>query len=113
MTVTTEILSPCPECTSIVVASQDPPSVPVPLIELSSQVILHKLNSPPWSKHIPKANAALGALTPDKMVNLKAGEGYVWSSKASDEAISKGALKMRCRPRVTQHGGAKKAGVRG
>lgn len=99
--------------TSIMVASQDPPSVPVPLIELSSQVILHKFNSPAWLKHIQKANAALGTLTPEKMANLKAGEAYVWSSKASDEAFSKGAVKVRCRPRVTQHGGATKTAVRG
>ena len=47
--------------TSIMVASQDPPSVPVELIELSTQIILHKFNSPAWLKHIQKANAALGA----------------------------------------------------
>lgn len=99
--------------TSIMVASQDPPSVPVPLIELSSQVILHKFNSPAWLKHIQKANAALITLTPEKMANLKAGEAYVWSSKASDEAFSKGAVKVRCRPRVTQHGGATKTAVKG
>ena len=97
--------------TSIMVASQDPPSVPVALIELSSQVILHKFNSPAWLKHIQKANAALGSLTPEKMANLKAGEAYVWSSKASDEAFSTGAMKIRCRPRVTQHGGATKTAV--
>ncbi len=49
---------------SIMVASQDPPSVPVSLIELSSQVILHKFNSPAWLKHIQKANAALGSSHP-------------------------------------------------
>ena len=32
--------------TSIMVASQDPPSVPTSLIELSTQIILHKFNSP-------------------------------------------------------------------
>ena len=57
--------------TSIMVASQDPPSVPVSLIELSSQVILHKFNSPAWLKHLQKANAALGSLTPEKMSNLR------------------------------------------
>ena len=36
--------------TSILVASQDPPSVPVSLIELSSQIILHRFNSPAWLK---------------------------------------------------------------
>lgn len=97
--------------TSIMVASQDPPSVPVALIELSSQIILHKFNSPAWLKHIQKANAALASLTPQRMAHLKPGEAYVWSSKASDEAFSKGALKVRCRPRVTQHGGATKTAV--
>lgn len=39
---------------SILVASQDPPSVPVSLIELSTQIILHKFNSPAWLKHLQK-----------------------------------------------------------
>lgn len=97
--------------TSIMVASQDPPSVPISLIELSSQVILHKFNSPAWLKHIQKANAALGSLTPEKMANLRPGEAFMWSSKASDEAFTKGAVKIRCRPRVTRHGGATKTAV--
>ena len=99
--------------TSIMVASQDPPSVPVSLIELSSQIILHKFNSPAWLKHIQKANAALSGLTADKMKTLRPGEAYVWSSKASDDAFCQGALKMRCRPRVTAHGGATKTAVDG
>jgi hypothetical protein len=97
---------------SIMVASQDPPSVPVSLIELSSQIILHKFNSPAWLKHIQKANAALGNLTPERMAQLKAGEAYVWSSKATDESFTKGAVKLRCRPRVTQHGGATRVAVK-
>jgi DNA phosphorothioation-dependent restriction protein DptH len=98
--------------TTIMVASQDPPSVPVQLIELSSQIILHRFNSPAWLKHIQKANAALGGLTPEKMAHLRPGEAFVWSSKATDEAFSQGAIKVRCRPRVTQHGGATKTAVR-
>ncbi|NTX13535.1 ATP-binding protein [Myxococcus sp. CA056] len=97
--------------TSIMVASQDPPSVPVSLIELSSQVILHKFNSPAWLKHIQKANAALGSLTPEKMSNLRPGEAFIWSSKATDEMFTKSAVKLRCRPRVTHHGGATKTAV--
>jgi DNA phosphorothioation-dependent restriction protein DptH len=52
--------------TSILVASQDSPSVPVSLIELSSQTVLHKVNSPAWLEHIQKANAALRGLTPEE-----------------------------------------------
>lgn len=91
---------------SILVASQDPPSVPVSLIELSTQIILHKFNSPAWLKHIQKANAALGSVTPERMTQLKAGEAYIWSSKATDDTFTRGAVRLRCRPRVTQHGGA-------
>jgi DNA phosphorothioation-dependent restriction protein DptH len=99
--------------TSILVASQDPPSVPASLIELSSQIILHKFNSPSWLKHIQKANAALEGLTPAKLSALGPGEAYVWSSKATDDAFTRDAIKMRCRPRVTQHGGGTKTAVGG
>ena len=96
---------------TIFVASQDPPSVPASLIELSSQIILHKFNSPNWLKHIQKANSALASLTPEKLSTLKPGEAYVWSSKATDIAFCQGALRIRCRPRVTHHGGATETAV--
>jgi hypothetical protein len=54
-----------------------------------------------WLKHIQKANAALSNLTPERMALLKA-----------DESFSKGAVKLRCRPRVTQHGGATRVAVK-
>jgi DNA helicase HerA-like ATPase len=97
--------------TSVLVASQDPPSVPLPLIELSSQIILHRFNSPAWLKHIQKANAALSSLTPEQLAKLQAGEAYVWSAKASDPAFSREAVKIQCRPRATLHGGATKTAV--
>lgn len=92
--------------TSILVASQDPPSVPVSLIELSTQIILHKFNSPAWLKHIQKANSSLTNLTSDQMNHLNPGEAYLWSSKATDAAFTQRASKILCRPRVTHHGGA-------
>lgn len=98
--------------TSILVASQDPLSVPVQLIELSSQIILHKFNSPAWLKHVQKANSALGNLTPEKIAQLGQGEAFVWSSKATDASFCSGAVKVRCRPRVTQHGGETRTAVK-
>jgi hypothetical protein len=97
--------------TSILVASQDPPSVPTSLIELSSQIILHKFNSPSWLKHIQKANSALDSLTAARLSALGPGEAYVWSSKATDDAFTRGAVKIRCRPRATQHGGGTKTAL--
>ncbi|MFD9277070.1 hypothetical protein ACFWD7_07225 [Streptomyces mirabilis] len=90
---------------SVVVASQDPPSVPATLIELSSTIVLHKFTSPAWLKYLQKVNTALGGLTPQKMAELRPGEAYVWSSKATDEAFTQGTVKVSCRPRATEHGG--------
>ncbi len=97
--------------TTVMVASQDPPSVPTALIELSTQIILHKFNSPAWLKHVQKANAALDALTPAKLAALGPGEAFAWSSRATDDAFTRGAVKVRCRPRVTRHGGGTKTAV--
>lgn len=96
---------------SILVASQDPPSVPISLIELSNHMVLHKFTSPAWLKHLQKANAALSALTAQKMAALNPGEAFVWSGKATDDAFTRGAVKIRCRPRVTSHGGATKTAI--
>ena len=97
--------------TSILVASQDPPSVPVSLIELSTQIILHRFNSPGWLKHIQKANSSLSNLTSTQMANLQPGEAIVWSSKATDALISQQGARARLRPRVTLHGGGTKTAV--
>ena len=97
--------------TSILVASQDPPSVPVSLIELSTQIILHRFNSPAWLKHIQKANAALSGLQAEHLARLKPGEAFIWSAKSTDSAFSNEAVKVQCRPRVTLHGGDTKTAV--
>ena len=41
------------------------------------------------------------------------GEAFIWSSKATDDAFTKSAVKIPCRPRVTHHGGATKTAVAG
>ncbi len=51
--------------------------------------------------------------SPEKMSNLRPGEAFIWSSKATDEAFTKGAVKIRCRPRATHHGGATTTAVDG
>ncbi|MFJ7628714.1 hypothetical protein ACIQZN_19680 [Streptomyces sp. NPDC097595] len=98
---------------SILVASQDPPSVPISLIELSDHVILHKFTSPAWLKHLQKANTAFASLRAEQMAQLQPGEAYVWASKSTDPVFTHGAVRMRCRPRVTQHGGGTKTATGG
>jgi DNA phosphorothioation-dependent restriction protein DptH len=85
--------------------------VPVALIELSTQIILHRFNSPAWLKHIQKANASLAGLQSDHLARLKPGEAFIWSAKTTDRAFSTEAIKVQCRPRVTKHGGDTKTAV--
>jgi hypothetical protein len=96
---------------SVLVASQDPPSVPIKLIELSDVVILHKFNSPAWLRHMQKATVSLAELTPARMSSLAPGEAYVWSSKATDQDFTRGAVRMKLRPRMTRHGGGTRTAV--
>jgi DNA phosphorothioation-dependent restriction protein DptH len=93
---------------SIMIASQDPPSLPNEIIELSSVVLLHKFNSPQWLKHIQKSITQLSNLTPADMSVLRPGEGFLWSTKASEQSITLKPIKISTRPRVTKHGGATK-----
>ncbi|MBP8292128.1 MAG: ATP-binding protein [Caldilineaceae bacterium] len=96
---------------SILIASQDPPSLPSAIIELSSLVVLHRFNSPKWLKHVQQAVTALSDLQPGQLANLQPGEAYVWASKATDNSFMRHAVKMRFRPRVTQHGGGTRTAV--
>lgn len=91
---------------SIMIASQDPPSLPNEIIELSSIVLIHKFNSPQWLKHIQKSITQLGSLSPNDMSLLKPGEGFLWASKATDNSITNQPQKISTRPRFSKHGGA-------
>ncbi len=91
---------------NIMIASQDPPSLPVEIIELSSVVLLHKFNSPHWLTHIKNALTQLEILSPQDMNVLTPGEGYLWATKATEKGITHKPLKITARPRVTKHGGA-------
>lgn len=85
--------------------------MPIKLIELSDVVVLHKFNSPAWLRHIQKATVSLADLTPAKMASLTPGEAYVWSSKSTESEFTRGAVRMRLRPRITQHGGGTRTAV--
>ena len=90
---------------SIMIASQDPLSLPNEIIELSSIILLHKFNSPQWVKHIQKSITQLAALTPSDLSALVPGEGYLWASKSTDKSLMNRPVKIFTRPRVTKHGG--------
>jgi DNA phosphorothioation-dependent restriction protein DptH len=96
---------------SIVLASQDPESVPQKVIELSSVVILHKMSSPNWLRHIKKSLAALDDLQPGSLNMLRSGEAWIWASRSNRIQLQERANKAEMRPRVTQHGGESRKAV--
>lgn len=90
---------------SIMIASQDPMSLPTEIIELSSIVVLHRFSSPAWVKHVQKAITPLQTLTATEMAQLGSGEALVWASKATDKTVTMRPIKISIRPRATKHGG--------
>lgn len=91
---------------SIMIASQDPMSLPTEIVELSSIVVMHRFSSPAWVKHVQKAITPLQTLTATEMAGLGSGEAFLWANKASDKMITQRPIKISIRPRVTKHGGA-------
>lgn len=90
---------------SLLIASQDPPSLPNEIIELSSILIMHKFNSPQWLKHIQKSIMQTGNLMPNDLANLNPGEAFIWSAKSNTKSITQQPMKVITRPRITLHGG--------
>lgn len=90
---------------SLMIASQDPPSLPSEIIELSSVVLMHKFNSPAWLKHIQKSITSLSHIQSSEMLALSPGEAFVWANKSTDKQIETRPVKIVTRPRVTKHGG--------
>lgn len=88
---------------SVVLASHDPAAMPLPLVELSSVVMLHRFSSPAWIAHLQKAITALHALSPADMDALATGEAFVWASRSSDVALSSRPAKVTVRPRLSKH----------
>lgn len=90
---------------SMMIASQDPMSLPTDIIQLSSVMIMHKFNSPQWVKHVQHSITQLQTLTASDMAALSTGEAYLWATKASDKGVTNRPVKICTRPRVTKHGG--------
>jgi DNA helicase HerA-like ATPase len=92
--------------TTVVIASQDPPSLPKEVIELSTIVVAHRFTSPKWLEHVRKVNAAFGeaAMQPSQLARLAPGEAFVWSVGGAESFRRPQRLTLR--PRLTLHGGA-------
>jgi len=101
------------QATTVIIASQDPLSVPRAIIELTSVLILHRMTSPQWVKHLRSAIAALDDVQDASVTSLQPGEALVWAQRSTDKRFSLRPQKVSIRPRFTQHGGGTKTAVDG
>lgn len=91
--------------TTIVVASQDPPSIPPEIVGLSNIVVAHTFNVPGWLDFLRKHQVAFAEseLKPSQLSTLPSGEAYVWSAGGAEEF--RRPQRVQVRPRLTRHGG--------
>jgi len=101
------------QATSVVIASQDPLSVPRAVIELTSVLLLHRMTSPQWLKHLKGAISALDDITESHLAGLKPGEALVWAQRSTDPRFTQRPYKINIRPRFSLHGGGTKTAVSG
>jgi hypothetical protein len=101
------------QATNVIIASQDPLSVPRAIIELTSVLILHRMTSPQWLKHLRTAIVALDDVQDAAVTSLQPGEALVWAQRSTDKRFMTRPQKVAIRPRFTQHGGGTKTAVEG
>jgi DNA helicase HerA-like ATPase len=101
------------QATSVVIASQDPLSVPRAIIELTSVLLLHRMTSPAWLKHLKSAILALDQVQDSLVASLVPGEALIWAQRATDSRFMQRPQRIQIRPRFTQHGGGTKTAVAG
>jgi hypothetical protein len=101
------------QATSVLIASQDPLSVPRAVIELTSLLVLHRMTSPQWLKHLKGAISALDQVADGQVAGLLPGEALIWAQRATDRRFTQRPQKITVRPRFSQHGGGTKTAVEG
>jgi DNA phosphorothioation-dependent restriction protein DptH len=92
----------------VVIASQDPLSGRRAVIELTSILILHRMTSPQWLKHLENAISALDDVSDAQLAALRAGEALTWTQRLTDKRFSQRPYRIQIRPRVSLHGGGTK-----
>lgn len=96
---------------SVMIASQDPLSVPRSIIELTSILIMHRMTSPQWLKHLKSAISALQDVTEGQLAALQAGDALVWAQRSTDKRFTQRPYKVQIRPRFSLHGGGTKTAI--
>lgn len=88
---------------TMVIASQDPLSVPAVVVELSTVIITHRITSPAWLRSLKNSSQAFESAGKGELAGLRAGQALVWSAGGSSRYRQ--PQRVDTRPRLTEHGG--------
>jgi DNA helicase HerA-like ATPase len=88
---------------TIVIASQDPVSVPRIVLELSTVVIAHRMESDKWGRALREAKIQFSGVDTSRLAQLNVGEAFLWSGGGAARYRTPERVSMR--PRLTRHGG--------
>jgi hypothetical protein len=88
---------------TLVIASQDPPSIPAVIIELSTVLVVHKMTSPNWLRHLQRYNTAFADIQTGEVAQLRPGNAFVWSAGGANRFRQ--PQRIQTRHRLTIHGG--------
>jgi hypothetical protein len=97
---------------SLLIASQDPLSIPEEILPLLDGIGVFQHESPEWNRRLAKANEAFAPLTahatsvlPTGMMWFWARHWYMTQREADGVSFDRQLLLVQARPRVAQHGG--------
>jgi hypothetical protein len=96
------------DCTSIILASQDPMMVKPALLELASVFAIHKLSSSRQLTYLSQFNDALADLKVSDTKSLEPGQAYWWTRHNSDSVLATKPYLIYLRPPATKPGGSTK-----
>ena len=96
---------------TILVASQDPPSLPRKLLELISWSIMLNMGTKKWVEYMADCKAPIGKVDASLFCGLPSGTGWLWGRNCSDPLFQDAPQKIIFRPRATMHGGFTKSAI--
>ncbi len=95
----------------VLIATQDPTSVPKQVTSLSTLTIVHRIGDRDMLKEMQKRVAAWEGVTIDQLQALGQGEVYAVATRATDQKWTQKPMKLRIRPPCSQPGGGTRTAV--
>jgi energy-coupling factor transporter ATP-binding protein EcfA2 len=96
---------------TILIASQDPPSLDKRMKELASMTIMLNMETEAWVEDMAKAKMAIGKVPSSMFTGLESGQCMIWSRFATEGSFTKAPQPCVIGPRATMHGGFTKTAV--